>query len=1820
MSPTTVAETHYELIRDAIFDNDRARVAELLAIPGVDVDHFDAGGQTLLHLACFWGRMDLAKVLLAAGASLKTKNAAGCTALDLATHWGHSAVAEVIRLRGGSSVWEDKLGAMQLELEDLTLRSEYVEKQNIEKQCRLDDMVKELHAVQTQLAEERSAHALTATTLQRVRLNHANQRELHQQLVHERDSLVEQLKASMVALANSEKANERVKEEMAALKAHRDDILEQMQESVKKQEEAAHNWQRAEAAAAMADSQRNFAFSERDQLYRTEKATLSDLLVTTERLGAAEDELMTLKTDLAEHIFEMKREQRSQKHAARAIASVTTDKLTQGSRRPTTTPALTLSSSEKSTRRPEEIQQLLQAAKSTPKKKFSLAAREYGDRIRGEEQKKLRDRVQRQQRVENQYRAHGFRAAVVDAEVFQEEFVSTVRAFASSRSEKWQNLKRDRDRQARFVANTLARPISTAPQQDRQQDSAFGLGSTLNFGLYKKELALPDQKMLHSCAQFVAHNGVSTSSWGILQFFQSIFKCLVSSLQLLTRDDDTIFLLFERRYYVIVNQTLLFQLGYHESVNQLSEVVGKVCRAAVKATDGDEDTPSSPASISVYRVGPTDSGKGGGGNRRIRLLKTLSVSWTDRLLDTALSPDGKLVSGQGTNASSSLGVWDWGRGRQIALTDVHCRVSRVRFNVIDMAQLSTSGGNLLRIWTLCAYTLKPLASFKSGDETKVKNVMSYADHAWLPDDVLVALLKDGDVQLIVNAELVQTLRAVHKGVGRLSCMNPLNNGEGVVVGGTHGLVSVVRVASKMLKVNEKELHLQRRMRIPNTERIVGVTTDPAATMLLCCTENGYGTYDLSNLTLLREDDETIALNFLSSTPRSEEMELLSAASRRPCFAASCRLPDGDAAVHVWNQMDCHECFIAHPLEQTPLSLDVHPAGAELLLTFASKIQIFFMLQDSLRLAFETQQKQLSLAQYNSNGAFFAAVHATNKDIFVYRGFSRVQREPQLVGIFHDFRDSIASFRWTVSDNSFFAVDAGGELRLCQLHWQAGGEVEDLVITHGVTQTLAPNNTVVAFASSYIGHSSHEYAVFVAEKRMPNPHNRAGTSQCTLRAWINGELAFDALRNSSGDVGENVGFEITALEAGPGLTGNPRHMHYSFLFTGTAGGGVVIFSWKRGCRNNEGHGTLLLSSAIKRVDLHTAPVAGLFYAPRSRLLLTNARNGVVLACKLIREKPAGGESSAALAMAIRDEQSLHDLSIHAFSSICQPEELAVYDRNKVELGRLKLLDMEGELQQFKMENEMLSRQVSDQRTRFETTLQGKLATYSRTAEEDQKLLRKSLDARWGGAIHERDEKLRCLSEDARSAQDHYLFTLEKLQSECDSLREQLHATKLDLEEHQKRGQERESLLDCEFKEQLREAKDQHVSIQRKLSEELDTAKKQLYEVLRQLDQDQLVQMGQLASSIDHEKQKGALQLAIHHGKSAALNQELKMLLGALTQKDIELQQMNRDYNERMHDIEVLREKLAAEKAFAKRLVREKDESLVQLVEQRRLYENLQRLDGVHRSQLELLQKHLLPKDRELTQMQEHLTQLHDANQEVVVQANISDRLRAETSSLAKRQERDLEIALKRLEQVRHSIVVLQEELGELVRCSAVQEKSTLVTEIGRLHKRITRQLDALQARGDSATEVNAELHRQNRFLLQHKHSLRLQVEAGTREKNKLAAALSFQNSSLLAELNTLRRANKELDRRLKRYDNLEAKSGGVDQNESSVRVTKSENSETDEIDGRNVALPIQPSKSTAPVTTRTSSNAQLFVARKASGRAKPRPKSAVVGRARRDQLI
>ncbi|TYZ66584.1 hypothetical protein PybrP1_001684 [[Pythium] brassicae (nom. inval.)] len=488
------SETLYAQLRDAVFDNDKERLQELLQTDGVDVDHFDAGGQTLLHLACFWGRMDLVKVLLNAGASLKTKNAASCTALDLATHWGHSAVAEVIRLRGGRSVWEEKLGHLQVEAEDLRLQAQQSRTQYLAKKRDVEALTADYHALYARFEEAKSARVLAERALAKAQGEVEGLATEVARLQAALEVMTANFHASLIEKAKAQHLQQESQRETTAVIAHRDDILRVMQESVAKQEQAAHGWQRAEVAAAIAESQRNFAFADRDRFQKKHVAALAELVVVTAKLDAAEEELMTLKTDLAEHIYEKRREKKLKKRAERALghvfgeaggsdaggggrksgapAPLATPKSSQQLRSVSPPPLPRQQQQRETEKRPTTNARVpLAPTSSTPvtggssgkKKYFSLAAREFGERLRAEEIRKQKDRAKRHARTENQYLTQGLSAPLRASEQFQDEFVAKVQNFSAARSAKWKELKKDRDRQAWFTRSVLARPIATAP-------------------------------------------------------------------------------------------------------------------------------------------------------------------------------------------------------------------------------------------------------------------------------------------------------------------------------------------------------------------------------------------------------------------------------------------------------------------------------------------------------------------------------------------------------------------------------------------------------------------------------------------------------------------------------------------------------------------------------------------------------------------------------------------------------------------------------------------------------------------------------------------------------------------------------------------------------------------------------------------------------------------------------------------------------------------------------------------------------------------------------------------------------------------------------------------------------------------------------------------------------------------------------------------------------------------------------------------------------------------------------------------------------------
>ncbi|RHY07577.1 hypothetical protein DYB28_011124 [Aphanomyces astaci] len=186
---------------------------------------------------------------------------------------------------------------------------------------------------------------------------------------------------------------------------------------------------------------------------------------------------------------------------------------------------------------------------------------------------------------------------------------------------------------------------------------------------------------------------------------------------------------------------------------------------------------------------------------RLTPIRTLTYD-THSFTSVAFSHDGKFVVAQSTTSEWTFALWDWTRARQVAVAEAHSKVTRICFNPVDVAQISTSGGVHLRLWRLTEPTCRPFATFNSAN-----SAIRYVDHTWVgTTDGIVAVLDNGDVQFFRNGELLRTIPMLHHG-HVLQCVQSFKTS--VVVGGDRGWLSVLEVDA----FNGADIHMVKRMRI-----------------------------------------------------------------------------------------------------------------------------------------------------------------------------------------------------------------------------------------------------------------------------------------------------------------------------------------------------------------------------------------------------------------------------------------------------------------------------------------------------------------------------------------------------------------------------------------------------------------------------------------------------------------------------------------------------------------------------------------------------------------------------------------------------------------------------------------------------------------------------------------------------------------------------------------------------------------------------------------------------------------------------------------------
>ena len=121
-----------------IYEDDFQRMIELLVEDGDSIINYkDEAGQSLLHVAAFWGKAKIAANLLLLRCEVEPKNAEGLTPLEIAIEWDHFETAQVIRSAGGFCSMEERIKELEKNNREL---SKKLEKEIREKELVIEEL------------------------------------------------------------------------------------------------------------------------------------------------------------------------------------------------------------------------------------------------------------------------------------------------------------------------------------------------------------------------------------------------------------------------------------------------------------------------------------------------------------------------------------------------------------------------------------------------------------------------------------------------------------------------------------------------------------------------------------------------------------------------------------------------------------------------------------------------------------------------------------------------------------------------------------------------------------------------------------------------------------------------------------------------------------------------------------------------------------------------------------------------------------------------------------------------------------------------------------------------------------------------------------------------------------------------------------------------------------------------------------------------------------------------------------------------------------------------------------------------------------------------------------------------------------------------------------------------------------------------------------------------------------------------------------------------------------------------------------------------
>ena len=390
-------------------------------------------------------------------------------------------------------------------------------------------------------------------------------------------------------------------------------------------------------------------------------------------------------------------------------------------------------------------------------------------------------------------------------------------------------------------------------------------------------------------------------------------------------------------------------------------------------------------------------------------LRTLSLSGMKGcFVNCAFTGDNKFLVAVGSEPDFKLVYWKWSNMKMISSVSMSSEVTRVRVNPNNPSQVTTTGPQHAKLWTLEKDLTLKCSSLMPQKKEKSE---IFVDHAWtkmgassdggLGESGFILLATEtGTIQVVRlneegQPESRQTINlfAGHKshgaGGGSSSGGSSSSGGggsnhhlhhhqkiqtiqayaKGFVVGGSHGYFAVYEQTD-----DQKDPFLPiRSFETGEHDIINSLAISPLGETVtsFILPSMQLKTFPLAHIDMIEQDGSEKPFTMMRQNGFHAGAILdMSVCLCRPCIATV----GMDHTIRIWNYLtwECEILFDTGSEDGPPMSISLHPSGFHLVVGFKERVRMYNILRDTVKELRSMPIKNCRELKFNNGGNMFAA--------------------------------------------------------------------------------------------------------------------------------------------------------------------------------------------------------------------------------------------------------------------------------------------------------------------------------------------------------------------------------------------------------------------------------------------------------------------------------------------------------------------------------------------------------------------------------------------------------------------------------------------------------------------------------------------------------------------------------------------------------------------------------------------------------------------------------------------------------------------------------